>query len=119
MKMELKIGNASISVEARDLKDLFKEAAALTQMQQCICGSKNIALNLRVTKGKEDNPETKGKKFSYYEAICLDCSAKAQLGEYDGGLGYFLKKWEKWDKKGVQTNKQTISQEQFEDELAF
>jgi len=37
---------------------------------------------------------TKEKGYKYTEFVCKACGAKRQMGEYQGGKGFFLKNWE-------------------------
>ena len=96
MKLTVKIGNADLEFEGRDYREVIKDAGAFTQAQKCkMCKSNNIALNYKYVKAQEG--EHAGETFEYYEFVCLDCGAKAQLGMYKNG-GYFLKQWEKFER---------------------
>ena len=95
MKIKIDIGNSQLEFEVRDIKDIFRETGAFTQIGFCgICKSKNLGLEYRKVKSK--NKETEGQEFEYYAVICNDCNSKAHLGEYKGG-GFYLKRWEKFD----------------------
>lgn len=100
MEINVKIGNTELKFDGKNFEDVIKDAGALSQATQCgLCKSKNLGLDYRCAKGK-DGTENAGKSFDYYSIKCLDCTAKAELGEYQTG-GFFLKKWEKYDPNAI------------------
>lgn len=92
MEINVKIGQTELKFDGRSFKDVIKDAGAISQATSCgKCKSKNVALDYRNVKAKEG--ENAGESFEYYAVRCLDCSAKAELGEYKSG-GFYLKQWE-------------------------
>lgn len=97
MEIKINIGKTQLTFDGRDFKEVIKDAGALSQATVCgKCKSTNVALDYRCAKGKEGT-ENAGKAFDYYAIKCLDCGAKAELGEYQT-KGFFLKQWEVYNK---------------------
>ena len=98
MEVNVKVGNALLKFDGRDYKDVLQDAAAFSQATKCgECKSGNIALDYRTVEGKEGTDKA-GQTFKYYSIKCMDCFAKASLGNYNAG-GLYLKRWEKFEKK--------------------
>jgi len=103
MNIKIKIGSSMLEFEGRDLKEVAKEAAAFGQGNKCgCCKSSNVAMDYRSAKAKSG--EKAGQAFDYFSIKCMDCYARAQLGQYQAG-GWFLKKWEKWEAPQQQQQK--------------
>jgi hypothetical protein len=96
MNIKIKIGSTMLEFDGRDFKEVVKEAAAFSQGNKCgCCKSSNVVLDYRYAVAKQG--KNAGQGFDYYSIKCLDCWARAQLGEYKTG-GFFLKMWEKYEK---------------------
>lgn len=75
-----------IIIEGKDTKDALFKAAIFTEEDVCdACGSKEISLNSR-----------KAQQYLYVSRHCNKCQAQSTLGTYEGGEGYFWKKFEKY-----------------------
>jgi hypothetical protein len=84
IKATTKIGLTNITVEATDIKDLFKQIGVFTELpNQCSCGSQNIRLKHRVAKS-----------YDFYSLKC-ECNKEFALGQMKEGGGLFPKgPWE-------------------------
>jgi len=100
MNAEIMIGDTKLDFEAKDIVDLMNLISPFSQGTRCgaykpdggVCNSRNVAIDHRVAKGKEENG-TAGQSFDFYSIKCLDCGAEAQLGEYQNKSGFYLKNW--------------------------
>lgn len=91
MKAEINLGNKIKLVieEKNEMETLYKAVVLSNPPTTCNeCGSTKISLNSN--KDKESN--------IYINMLCINCSAKAKLGQLKSG-GYFWHKFEKWAKK--------------------
>lgn len=81
----------TIEIDDRDEKVALGKAITLLQKDVCdCCGATDI--DYFCNKATDD----KGGTFLYIKRKCLnkECNATSTLGEYQGGLGYFWKKFE-------------------------
>jgi hypothetical protein len=76
-----KIGVTTITVDAKDVKDLFQQIGVFTELpSKCDCGSENIRLRHRVAKG-----------YDFYSLLCGACTKEFQLGQLKEGGGLYPK----------------------------
>jgi hypothetical protein len=104
MKIKINIGKAQLEFEGRDYKEVSKEASAFAQATKCgCCQSTNVAIDFHSAVAKKG--QNVGQSFDYYAVKCMDCWAKAQLGQFKTG-GWFVKKWEKFESNRTQNTQQ-------------
>jgi len=80
IKATTNIGNLRLQIEAKDLKDLFREMELLSQCpQHCACGSRNIT---------PQYSKHAAKGFEFFSLKCGDCGKEFSFGQRksDGGL---------------------------------
>jgi hypothetical protein len=76
-----KIGVTNITVDAKDIKDLFQQIGIFTELpNKCACGSENIRLRHRVAKG-----------YDFYSLLCGDCGHEFALGQLKEGGNLYPK----------------------------
>ena len=81
MKVQYKVGNASIEVDGKDVKDAFAQLSGAVEVfgqSECICcGSKAVVPSVRENQGN-----------TYYEMKCTQCGASLGFGQRkaDGAL---------------------------------
>lgn len=81
MKVQYKVGNASVEVDGRDTKDVFTQLSGAVEVfghSACgSCGSTAVVPNVRENQGN-----------TYYEMRCTQCGASLGFGQRkaDGAL---------------------------------
>lgn len=85
-----------IEVEDTSILDCIKKISIFAEVEKCTCcGSKNIYISYH--KATPKSGPRAGESFDYYDWACRDCKAKANIGQYKGNTGIFLKSFEKYD----------------------
>lgn len=88
ISIQKKIGNTLLTFEVEEPKtmDALMEAGFISQTPDvCKCGSKDVQLTSNKAKG-----------FMFIKVVCLNCRAKAEMGQYKDG-GYFWKQFKDWE----------------------
>lgn len=84
-----------IEVEDQSILNCIQKVSVFAEVEKCTCcGSKNIHINYHKAMPKQ-GPNA-GKTFEYYDFVCRDCKAKANIGQYQSG-GVFLKAFERYE----------------------
>jgi hypothetical protein len=92
IKITRVVGKVSYTFDVSNEKgyEALAEASLFSSMpDKCgmkDCNSENIHLSSNKAKG-----------FTFVKMICDDCNARAQLGQYKDGTGYFWKNWEAYN----------------------
>lgn len=86
-----KVGSTNITVEAKDIKDLFKQIGVFSDLPtKCDCGSHDIRFRHRVAKD-----------FDFYSLLCGDCGKEFALGQSKDQVNLFPKgPWAKYQRDG-------------------
>ena len=98
MKFIQKVGDLTIEIEAKDLKDYIAQTANMNEVvaaaRKCgLCDGESVRFNMREHDGN-----------AYYELVCNDCGAILSLGQRkDGGL--FVKRETKDKKRELKDGK--------------
>ena len=88
IKATLQLGSLSVTVEAKDEKELFQRIGFFTNDVPCACGncrSRNIVPTHRKIKG-----------FDFYLMRCNDCEYEFSFGQKKEDSSLFPKKEEGW-----------------------
>ena len=97
MKAIIPMSNGTIEIEASDIKELFRQMAAASEVfgdRNCgCCGGDAIMPVVR-------HVEKSKKQYEYFELKCVDpkCRAKLSFGQFQDGSGLFPNR--KLDKDG-------------------
>jgi hypothetical protein len=87
-----------IKVESDSVLECVQKISVFSEVQKCgCCQGENLFISYRKVNPKEG--KNAGKSFEYYDFVCRDCGAKANIGMYQTG-GIFLKKFEKYERPG-------------------
>jgi len=87
-------------LDERDEKVALGKAITLAVEDYCDNCKASNSIVWRQNKATDE----KGGNFIYIKRRCTKCGAESTLGEYQGGLGYFWKKFELY-KKGIPQDK--------------
>lgn len=86
-----KVGKSTLTFQVEGEKDidaLAKASFYTTVPDKCgLCQSENVLLDTNRAEG-----------FVFVKIKCLDCNARANMGQYKDGSGGFWKRWEKYVK---------------------
>jgi len=98
MKAVVKLSDSiKLEIDEKDeMETLVKAIVLSSKPTKCsLCGGTEISLS--ANKDKEGN--------TYVNATCLDCFAKAKLGQYKAGNYFWHYNFEKYERKESQTAK--------------
>lgn len=87
LKLQTKLGNNTIMVEAENVKDLIKEISFFNELPAHCGNCKSSNLGFRHRNVREND---------FYEIVCRDCGHSFKLGQHKGKETLFPKQTDGW-----------------------
>jgi len=98
VKISKKIGNSTLLFEIeqpKEIEALFQAGCIASMPDRCICGSDDLTLDSKKTKG-----------YTFVKVKCNSCHKSSDLGQFKEG-GFFWKQFAEWQGQNNGTGEPT------------